>query len=144
MDFSLNLVLFLYGCSLLAIFWAIFNIFAITQISFKSHGNTEALLSSQKIQDIIQIGSRIQQGASSFLKAEYSIMGVFILVFSLVVFFLVDFYGNKLEGLHFYCTSAFVAGAITSILCGLIGMKIAVASNYRTTYMATQSLSDAF
>lgn len=35
-----------------------------------------------------------------------------------------------------FTTIAFVTGAITSILCGYIGMKIATASNYRTTYKA--------
>lgn len=144
MDFSLNIVIFLYACSLLAIIWAIFNTFAITKINFQNQSHTEALLSTKKIEDIVKIGSRIQQGASSFLTAEYSIMGIFIVAFSVVVFFLVDFYGTKLDGFHCYCTVAFIVGAITSIACGFIGMKIAVASNYRTTYMATSSLSDAF
>ena len=39
---------------------------------------------------------------------------------------------------------AFLIGAVTSMFCGAIGMMIATYSNYRTTYMATISLADAF
>jgi len=71
-------------------------------------------------------------------------MGVFIVIFSFIVYFLVDYYGTNLNGFHCYATVAFIIGAVTSILCGFIGMKIAVAANYRTTFMATGSLADAF
>ena len=101
-------------------------------------------MSIQKIDSIIKIGEKISNGASSFLKAEYTIMTLFIFLFSFVVFFLVDFYGSLLDGFHCYATVSFIIGAFTSMLCGFIGMKIAVASNYRTTYMATTSLNHAF
>ena len=67
----------------------------------------------------------------------------FIVVFGLVVFFLVDFLGSK-DGVVFYATSAFVVGSFTSMLCGFIGMRIAVEANYRTTYKATLSLAEAY
>lgn len=71
-------------------------------------------------------------------------MTLFIVLFSFVVYFLVDYYGSVLGGFHCYATVSFIVGAFTSMICGFIGMKIAVAANYRTTYMATTSLSDAF
>lgn len=67
-------------------------------------------------------------------------MSLFIVLFSVIVFLLVDFYGTDLKGFHCYATIAFIIGAVTSILCGFIGMKIAVAANFRTTFMATSSL----
>lgn len=39
---------------------------------------------------------------------------------------------------------AFILGSIGSMLCGFIGMRIAVVSNYRTTYKALHSLEEAF
>lgn len=88
----------------------------------------------------MKIGERIQHGANSFLIEEYTIMSYFIGAFALVTFFLVDFMGSSLSGIHFYATAAFILGSVTSMLCGLIGMKIAVAANYRTTYKAISSL----
>lgn len=69
-------------------------------------------------------------------------MTYFIIIFSFIVFFLVDYdAGHKLT---FYATFSFILGSLTSMLCGYIGMKIAVAANYRTTYLATKSLEEAF
>lgn len=43
-----------------------------------------------------------------------------------------------------YTAVAFLIGAIVSILSGTIGMIIATQANYRTTFCAKKSLSDAF
>lgn len=77
---------------------------------------------------------RIQEGARSFLKQEYTIMCVFIACFSIVIFVLVDYLGSPLNGIHIYASVAFIIGSLTSMLCGFIGMTIAVAANFRTTY----------
>lgn len=80
-------------------------------------------------------------GADTFLFQEYTIMTIFIFVFSLLIMFLIDFYGTDKFTLRFYTTISYIIGSFTSILCGYIGMKIAVKSNYRTTYLATKSLN---
>lgn len=41
-------------------------------------------------------------------------------------------------------TSAFVLGAVTSIVCGYVGMAISVRANVRTTKLANESLARAF
>lgn len=44
-----------------------------------------------------------------------------------------------------YTAFAFAIGAITSMICGAIGMSIATYTNYRVTYNAKKSgLADAF
>jgi Na+/H+-translocating membrane pyrophosphatase len=48
--------------------------------------------------------------------------------------------GNEDGGFTIYATISFIIGALVSILSGYFGMKIATMSNYRTTYMATESL----
>ena len=45
---------------------------------------------------------------------------------------------------HGYCALAFFIGAITSMVCGYIGMSIATYANYRTAYQAMDSLPLAF
>merc|ERR1740127_390220 len=65
-----------------------------------------------------------------FLITEYAYMAVYIVVFGCV---LVYFTGVP-------TTIAFVAGAVTSIICGWIGMKIAVFTNVRATHQCWLSL----
>ena len=39
---------------------------------------------------------------------------------------------------------SFLIGSVVSIICGAIGMMIATQANFRTTFCAKGSLSDAF
>ena len=63
----------------------------------------------------------------------------FIIGFGIVIFWVVDFLGSERKFTP-YATIAFVVGSITSMICGYIGMAIAVQANYRTTYKAITSL----
>lgn len=71
-------------------------------------------------------------------------MSSFILFFGLIVFGVVDLWGQDVITFRCYATISFVVGSYTSILCGFIGMRIAVVSNYRTTYKCMESLSEGF
>lgn len=62
-------------------------------------------------------------------------MGIFVVIFSIVVFILVDYIGNgETSSFQLYATIAFIIGSVTSMLCGFIGMTIATSANYRTTF----------
>jgi H+-translocating diphosphatase len=76
------------------------------------------------------------QGAKEFLKQEYTIC----LLFVAGMFFVI----GQLTPQQYYTATAFLVGAIVSILSGSIGMAIATAANYRTTYSAKKSLAMAF
>lgn len=65
------------------------------------------------------------------------------MVFSIIVLVCVDIVGND-NNLQCYTTVAFILGAVTSIISGYIGMKIATYSNSRTAYKAMSSLAEAF
>lgn len=71
-----------------------------------------------------------------FLKQEYLICLIFVVVMFLVVTFLTA------EGVM--TAIAFAVGAIISILCGCIGMVVATQTNFRTTYCAREGLAPAF
>ncbi len=72
-------------------------------------------------------------------------MSIFVVIFSVVVFLLVDYIGHDGKSkIQFYATIAFIIGSITSMVCGFIGMSIATAANYRTTFQATKNLESAF
>ena len=87
-------------------------------------------------------GGKIDAGATTFLVAEYKIMAVFIVLFGALVYGIVDVLGARAsQGNRYvpYATISFIIGAVTSILCGYIGMKTAVNANYRTTFKAMNS-----
>ncbi len=85
------------------------------------------------------IAGAIADGAMAFLNAEYRVLGVFIL-FTGVLLGILAVGGNHQ---HWSIVIAFVFGALSSILAGLIGMKIATKANVRTTQAARTSLSKA-
>lgn len=72
-------------------------------------------------------------------------MLIFIVVFGVVVLILGDFFSgnNGFEG-RCYALIAYIVGALTSMICGYVGMTIATQTNYRTTYKAITSLEEAF
>jgi inorganic pyrophosphatase len=43
-----------------------------------------------------------------------------------------------------YTATAFLIGSLTSIMSGYIGMRIAVYTNTRTTYMCCKDINDGF
>jgi inorganic pyrophosphatase len=87
------------------------------------------------VRKISDIAGFIDQGATSFLMAEYKYMSIYVLFVMVVLAPLISIASSV----------AFLVGAITSCLCGYIGMKTAVLCNVRTTYMAYSSgLSAAF
>ena len=68
------------------------------------------------------------KGAATFLHKEYAVLGVFLACFAILLFFTAE-----IEFLQFYTTFAFCLGALTSIVSGYIGMRVAVYTNVRTT-----------
>jgi K(+)-stimulated pyrophosphate-energized sodium pump len=75
-----------------------------------------------------EISEAIRGGAMAFLKREYSVLAVFIVL----VFFLIIL----APSLGFNTALAFLGGAFCSMLCGFIGMKAATHANVRTAEAA--------
>lgn len=85
------------------------------------------------------ISKSIQEGAMAFLKAEYRILGIFVVIASVALFAVSRF----VETSHWIIVVAFVFGAFFSALAGNIGMRIATQANVRTTQAAKTSLPQA-
>ena len=96
--------------------------------------------SAEKVYEIYQL---IRDGASSFLKAEYKYLAIYIAIFSLIIFGAI-WYGC--DGVQYGVAAAvaFLVGAITSVAAGYIGMKVATYSNARTAIQSQKSLAAGF
>ncbi|CAM9936402.1 unnamed protein product [Ectocarpus sp. 12 AP-2014] len=128
--------------SVIGLVFAAVQFMLIANVKLQSGDEDTASLttsvSSERTKRLIEIYEAIRHGADAFLSAEYTICCIFIVIFGAVVFFLVGVGQDSwVEGA--FTTGAFVLGAITSILAGYIGMKVAVYSNVRTTIGAQRS-----
>ena len=85
---------------------------------------------NQKMQDI---SKAVREGAMAFLKAQYKILAIFIIIIAIILYF----------ALNYQTSISFIFGAVCSILAGFIGMLTATKSNVRTTQAATKSLGSA-
>ena len=86
-----------------------------------------------------EIALAIAEGAMSFLKAEYRVLSVFVVVAG----GLLGFQSTLVENSSLLITVAFVIGAVFSAIAGNIGMRIATKANVRTTQAARTSLIKA-
>ncbi len=85
------------------------------------------------------ISKSIKEGAMAFLKAEYRILLIFVVIASVALFFV----STLVETTHWIIVVAFIFGAFFSALAGNIGMRIATSANVRTTQAARTSLPQA-
>ena len=86
-----------------------------------------------------QIAAFISKGALSFLKMEYKVLSVFVILLAIAIALSAD-----PETSHAVIGFAFIIGASLSALAGLIGMRIATKANVRTTQAARTSLAKTF
>lgn len=82
-----------------------------------------------------RISKSISAGAMAFLKAEYKVLSIFVLVVAL----LLAFSANPVIS-SWMISISFIIGALCSGLAGFIGMKVATKANVRTTQAARTSL----
>lgn len=82
-----------------------------------------------------RIAESIASGAMAFLKAEYRVLAIFVIVVAAILAF-----SANPETSSWMVAISFIVGAICSGLAGFIGMKVATKANVRTTNAARESL----
>ncbi|MFZ0390915.1 MAG: sodium-translocating pyrophosphatase [Calditrichia bacterium] len=85
---------------------------------------------------MVEISGHIREGAMAFLKREYRVLGIFVLAVGLLL-------AVANSGILRLVALSFVVGAVCSGLAGYIGMRVATASNVRTTNAAREKLNTA-
>ncbi|PAU92998.1 sodium-translocating pyrophosphatase [Aliifodinibius salipaludis] len=83
------------------------------------------------------ISSHIQRGAMAFLKAEYKVLSIFVVVVAIILAWSAD---PQLSS--WMVSISFILGAFCSGLAGFIGMRVATKANVRTTHAARSSLGE--
>ena len=80
---------------------------------------------------IAEISGFIRGGAMAFLRREYCVVAMFIVVLAVIFFFL--------PTMGWRVSASFICGAVMSLLAGFVGMRSATISNARTAQAAQES-----
>jgi K(+)-stimulated pyrophosphate-energized sodium pump len=88
---------------------------------------------------MIEISGHVRDGAMAFLRREYSVLALFVLIVAVLLAFA---NWNTPDSSPAIAIS-FILGASCSALAGFFGMRVATAANVRTTNGARESLNRA-
>ena len=86
-----------------------------------------------------EISNYIAEGAMAFLRAEWKILGYFVVIVGILLAVMATTNPHS----HWLIAGAFIVGAVLSATAGYIGMKVATKANVRTANAARTSLSKA-
>ncbi|MDH5654916.1 MAG: sodium-translocating pyrophosphatase [Spirochaetia bacterium] len=123
----MNLVILTLVAGILAL---LFSFWKASWVSRQDPGN-------EKMQ---QIGQYISKGAMGFLKAEYRVLIVFVIIVAAILLFSGM---QNIEQSSPYVALSFVLGAFLSGLAGFLGMRVATKANSRTANGARSGLEKA-
>src|SRR5688572_17371999 len=86
-----------------------------------------------------EISNYIAEGAMAFLRAEWKILGYFVVIVAILLAVMSSANPHS----HWAIAIAFILGAVFSATAGYIGMRVATKANVRTAHAARTSLSKA-
>ncbi|HMQ05522.1 MAG TPA: sodium-translocating pyrophosphatase [Pyrinomonadaceae bacterium] len=92
-----------------------------------------------------ELAGHIAAGAMAFLRAEWRILSIFVLITAALLAYsgtIHEVKGREIHS-HWIISIAFIVGAVFSATAGYIGMKVATKANVRTTHAARTSLKQA-
>ncbi len=118
--------------------WAVLNagVLALIYAAWKTNWINKQ---DQGTERMVLIGKSIAEGAMAFLKAEYRVLGIFVVVVAL----LLGIANAGRTDSSALISLSFIAGAFASGLAGFLGMRVATKANNRTTHAARSSLAAA-
>jgi K(+)-stimulated pyrophosphate-energized sodium pump len=119
------------------------SILTLLVVAFLSWDILRRKVESTQIQDLTK---KIRKGAGTFLRNEYSIVAVVVVVVAVLLGIAPQLMGVSGEDAEIGVGTAiaFVIGAIASGLAGFVAMSVATRSNGRTTEAAMSGLKKAF
>ncbi|MGN8224928.1 sodium-translocating pyrophosphatase [Gracilimonas sp. BCB1] len=109
------------------------GVLALLYTAFKSSWVSKQDIGTEKME---RISKHIASGAMAFLKAEYKVLSIFVVVVAVILAFSADPTTSS-----WMVAISFVIGALCSGLAGFIGMKVATKANVRTTNAARTGLA---
>ena len=120
--------------------WVILGI-SVLALVFAYYLVREVLAASEGTESMRAIARAIQEGASAYLRRQFSTLGIFLVALTVVLFFVLPVSQDAEHSatvLRFARSIAFILGAGFSALTGFAGMWLAVRANIRTANAARE------
>ncbi len=121
--------------------WVIFAI-SLGALAFAYYLVREVLASPEGTEKMKEIARAIQVGASAYLRRQFSTLGVFLAILTVLLFIILPTPAHAVHSsfsIRLGRSLAFILGAGFSALTGFTGMWLAVRANVRTANAARES-----
>ncbi len=119
------------------VFWVILLAGSVSALVFAFRFYREMKQADEGNPTMIEIAEHVRTGAAAYLKQQYKVVGIFMLVVSALLYVA---YLLELQGQFVFL--AFLTAGFWSGTAGFIGMKTATAASSRTAAGAQKSLND--
>lgn len=117
-------------------------LFAILALAYAGYRASWVKAREEGTDRMKEIAGAIREGAMAFMRREYSVLAVFVVVVA-VLLAVAAYVSTSEQVSHPLVALSFVVGASCSALAGYIGMNVATRANVRTTAAARTSLVQA-
>lgn len=127
--------------------WAVIAIFisylAFAVAAYFYHWVSKQPTANEKLK---KVGGLIRKGSFTFMKKEYSILAMFVMVVATIIllFFPEPVFKTETPMNNVYMMGAYILGSVLSGLAGYIGISIATIANVKTATVAKKSLGKSF
>ena len=89
-----------------------------------------------------EVAAAVKIGAEAFLKRQYLTIGILTVVLAVIIYGIYAFLNQQTLG--WKTSVAFLFGAFSSAVAGIVGMLVSIRTNIRTASAARRSLNEAF
>ncbi|MBS3114636.1 sodium-translocating pyrophosphatase [Candidatus Woesearchaeota archaeon] len=89
-----------------------------------------------------EVAVAVKIGAEAFLKRQYTTIGILTVVLAVIIYGIYAFLNQQTLG--WKTSVAFLFGAFSSAVAGIVGMLVSIRTNIRTSSAARRSLNEAF
>jgi len=121
--------------------WAILLV-SLLALAFAYYLVREVLAAPEGTDKMKEIAKAIQEGASAYLKRQFTTLGIFLAILTVLLFIVLPTPAHAVHSsfsIRFGRSLAFILGAGFSALTGFTGMWLAVRANVRTANAARES-----
>ena len=115
---------------------------SILALVFAGYLTRQILRKSTGTESMREVSNAIKIGAEAFVKRQYTTIGILTIVLAAIIFIVYSILGKN--DLGWRTSVAFLFGAISSGIAGIVGMSVSIRTNIRTASAANRSLSEAF
>jgi K(+)-stimulated pyrophosphate-energized sodium pump len=115
---------------------------SLLALAFAYYLVREVLAAPEGTDKMKEIATAIQEGASAYLKRQFTTLGIFLAILTVVLFIVLPTPAHAVHSnfsIRFGRSLAFILGAGFSALTGFTGMWLAVRANVRTANAARES-----